>query len=414
MRKFLILIVLFAYPLFSNGAVIGDWTYSVLYGGAIISKYSGAGGVVTIPSMLGAFPVRQVGNGQPGEPPIFGYYNTSVTSVIIPPGVTSIGNTAFLYCFGLTSVSIPNTVTSIGEGAFSSCRSLTSLSIPNSITTIASETFLGCTALTSLSIPNSITTIGWGAFTGCGLTSLTIPSTVTSIGNEAFAGCSQLTNLIIENGVLSIGRGAFYSCTSLRSVTIPDSVIILGDLSLSGGGSDVGVFQGCTNLVSISIGINTTMIGRRTFSGCTSLTSITIPTSVSNIEYEAFANCPALARIVFLGNPPSYDATSFLNSSPTVYHVAGTTGWEATFATLTTTQLNQPSIQSFVLNANGNTQLTWTSMQGVFYEIQSTDSLDNPFVTRSTRTATNTLETWNEPDANMPSKRFYRVSMRLP
>ena len=414
MRKFLILIVLFAYPLFSNGAVIGDWTYSVLYGGAIISKYSGAGGVVTIPSMLGAFPVRQVGNGQPGEPPIFGYYNTSVTSVIIPPGVTSIGNTAFLYCFGLTSVSIPNTVTSIGEGAFSSCRSLTSLSIPNSITTIASETFLGCTALTSLSIPNSITTIGWGAFTGCGLTSLTIPSTVTSIGNEAFAGCSQLTNLIIENGVLSIGRGAFYSCTSLRSVTIPDSVIILGDLSLSGGGSDVGVFQGCTNLVSISIGINTTMIGRRTFSGCTSLTSITIPTSVSNIEYEAFANCPALARIVFLGNPPSYDATSFLNSSSTVYHVAGTTGWEATFNGLTTVQLDQPSIQFVALNGSGKGELAWTTVQGFVYEIQSTDNLSVPFIYRASRTATSTGASWIDPENVLPSQRFYRVRMVLP
>jgi hypothetical protein len=156
------------------------------------------------------------------------------------------------------------------------------------------------------------------------------------------------------------------------------------------------------------------MIGRRTFYGCASLTSITIPTSVSNIEYEAFANCPALTRIVFLGNPPGYDTTSFLNSSPTVYYVAGTTGWEATFSSLTTMQLNQPSIQSFVLNANGNTHLTWTSMQGFVYEIQSTDGLDNPFVTRSTRTATNTLEMWNESDVSMPSKRFYRVSMRLP
>ncbi len=58
--------------------------------------------------------------------------------------VTSIGNSAFEYCFGLTSVTIPNSVTSIGWCAFGNCSGLTSVTIPNSVTSIGSEAFEGC------------------------------------------------------------------------------------------------------------------------------------------------------------------------------------------------------------------------------------------------------------------------------
>jgi len=119
----------------------------------------------------------------------------------------------------------------------------------------------------------------------------------------------------------------------------------------------------------------------------------------------------------FLGNTPSVSGNSFTGLE-TIYYLSGTAGWGMAlanvFAGVTTVQLTNPSVQSLVFTVNGNAQLSWSAMQGAVYEIQSTDSLDNPFVTRTTRTATNTLETWNEPDSNIPSKRFYRVSMRLP
>jgi hypothetical protein len=135
-----------------------------------------------------------------------------------------------------------------------------------------------------------VISIGDQAFEGCtSLTSITIPDSVTSIGNYAFIGCSNLTSITIPDSVTSIGRGAFYNCTSLTSITIPD------------------------NVTSIEI---------QTFSGCTSLTSITIPDSVTSIGRQAFQNCTSLTKIeVGVGNVNYTDVNGVLfNKKKTVLH----------------------------------------------------------------------------------------------
>ena len=134
--------------------------------------------------------------------------------------VTSIGDYAFSYCFGLTSVNIPNSVTSIGQDAFFGCTGLTSVTIPNSVTSIGGGAFYNCSGLTSVNIPNSVTSIGYAAFQNCsGLTSVNIPNSVTSIGNWAFYKCSGLTSVIIGGGVKTIGSIAFTNCPELTDVT---------------------------------------------------------------------------------------------------------------------------------------------------------------------------------------------------
>ena len=145
--------------------------------------------------------------------------NKLITELVIPNGVTSIKNNAFVYCSGLTSVTIPNSVTSIGNKAFQSCTGLTSVTIGNSVTSIGDEAFYNCTSLTSITIPNSVTSIGEWAFADCdGLTSVTIPNSVTSIGECAFAWCDGLTSVTIGNSVKSIGGGAFRDCENLADV----------------------------------------------------------------------------------------------------------------------------------------------------------------------------------------------------
>ena len=106
------------------------------------------------------------------------YHCSSLTSITIPNGVTSIGYKAFSYCNGLTSVTIPNSVKSIGDYAFSGCNGLTSVTIPNGVTSIGDYAFSGCSALTSITIPNSVKSIGNYAFQYCGLTSITFNGTV--------------------------------------------------------------------------------------------------------------------------------------------------------------------------------------------------------------------------------------------
>jgi hypothetical protein len=160
---------------------------------ATITGYTGAGGAVSIPSTVNGISVVQL------SADIFGFPNTSVTSVIIPNSVTSIGDYAFLYCTGLTSVTIPSSVTSIGYDAFAGCTGLTSVTIPNSVTSIPSYAFEDCTGLTSVTIGTSVTSIGDYAFYGCtSLASVNIPTSVTSIGVWAFNQCTpELVSSII-------------------------------------------------------------------------------------------------------------------------------------------------------------------------------------------------------------------------
>ena len=104
---------------------------------------------------------------------------------------------------------------------------------------------------------------------------------VILIANRAFYGCTSLTSVTIPNSVTSIGDYAFSNCTSLTSVTIPNSVTNIGN----------SAFYNCTSLTSVNIPNSVTTIGWEVFQGCTSLTSITIPNSVTSIGNRAFYNC---------------------------------------------------------------------------------------------------------------------------
>ena len=160
-----------------------------------------------------------------------------------------------------------------------------------------SITITDCDASTSgeLVIPATIegkpvTSIGNKAFDECtSLTSITIPDSVTSIVLRAFSGCTSLTSIMIPDSVTSIGDEVFINCTNLASITIPDSVTSIGD----------GAFWNCTNLTSITFGTNSkfTSIAVSAFYQCTSLTSITIPDSVTSIGESAFAGCSSLTSI---------------------------------------------------------------------------------------------------------------------
>ena len=112
------------------------------------------------------------------------------------------------------------TVTTIGEKAFQ-YNKLTSITIPDGVTSIGDSAFANCTRLISITIPDRVSSIGNNAFGGCHrLTNITIPDGVTSIGEKAFSSCTDLMSITIPDGVTSIGDYTFFYCINLMSITI--------------------------------------------------------------------------------------------------------------------------------------------------------------------------------------------------
>ena len=257
----------------------------------------------------------------------FAFKNCStLTSVTIPEGVTSIGDEAFSGCSTLTSVTIPEGVTSIGDEAFSGCYSLTSITLPESVTSIGDDAFRGCINLSSINIPQNVTSIGGSTFSGCiRLASVSIPKSVKTIGKHAFAGCTgklivncdipskafeecKFVEVVVGEEVKNIGRFAFSKCCSLTSVTFSENSQLTDIVDHA--------FDGCSSLTSITIPASVTSIGLYAFDGCSSLTAINIPEGVTSIGGSAFYNCSSLASITIpenvtrIGEKAFYGCTS--------------------------------------------------------------------------------------------------------
>ncbi|MFR5836997.1 MAG: leucine-rich repeat protein [Segatella copri] len=152
----------------------------------------------------------------------------------IKEGIRIICDRAFYRCSSLSNIVIPASVTSIGDSAFCGCRSLSSIIIPASVTSIGDNAFCGCLSLSKIVIPASVTSIGDGAFSDCrSLSNIDIPDSVTSIGNSAFFYCLSLSKIVIPASVTSIGNSAFFDCLSLSKIVIPNSVTSIGDRAFS-------------------------------------------------------------------------------------------------------------------------------------------------------------------------------------
>ena len=251
----------------------------------------------------------------------------SLSNIVIPASVTSIGDWAFYDCKSLKSLVIPDGITSIGDLAFSGCSSLSSIVIPASVTSIKKGAFSGCSSLSSIFIPASVTSIGDRAFYDCrSLSYIVIPASVTSIGDRTFYNCKSLKSIVISDGITSIGDLAFADCWSLSNIVIPASVTSIGKrafrycrflssivIPASVTSIEQGSFSCCRSLSRIVIPASVTSIEQGAFSGCSSLSNIDIPNSVTSIEKEAFYYCGSLSSIVIPASVTSIGNRAFAN-----------------------------------------------------------------------------------------------------
>ena len=213
---------------------------------------------------------------------------TSFTTLIIGNKVTRIPDFAFSYFTGLGHVTIPESVTSIGARAFEGCINLKEVIFNATNCLTMASPFNNCFSLTSVTIGTNVTRIPSFAFSNTGITSITIPESVLSIGESAFLGCLDLTSATIGNGVTSIGQSAFYNCTSLSDVSIGHNVASIG----------ISAFYGCVKIETINIPNSVTSINSRVFHGCTSLTDVTIGNGVNFIGSPSpFDDCTSLTSI---------------------------------------------------------------------------------------------------------------------
>ena len=205
----LLLALVLCLSLLPAAALADDGDFTIENG--VLIKYNGPGGAVVIPDGVTVI----------GESAFLS--RTDITSVTIPDGVTEIGRSAFNYCRDMTNVTIPDSVTEIGWRAFYNCQNLVEVTIPRVVTRIGDEIFDYCTRLKSVTIPHGVTEIGsWAFGHTASLTSVTIPDSVTKI-EDSFWG-SGLTEITIPGSIRTIPTNAFYACDKLTKIEIQEGV----------------------------------------------------------------------------------------------------------------------------------------------------------------------------------------------
>ena len=190
-----------------------------------------------------------------------------VTDLVVPDGVTSIGQYAFYNCKSLTSVRIPDTVAAIGRDAFFGCGAIFDTTTnPGFILLDGWIVGVNQTLVGGLSLRQNFRRISDRAFSHGMITEVTIGDEVTRVGQAWFADCTTLTNVTLLNGVTCIEESAFQNCSSLARVTIPNTVTNIGE----------NAFRDCTGLESLAIPVEVD-IGSGAFEGCGGMKVVFVP-----------------------------------------------------------------------------------------------------------------------------------------
>ena len=266
---------------FEDLTINAQFQYTVDDTGVTVTGYTGQGGAVEIPSMLGGKLVVAIGDNAFNG-------NETITSVTMPDSVTYIGDMAFDSCGNLRTVKLSAGLEYLGDYAFWICESLEQIDLPSGLKSIGTRAFERNRTLTSIQIPASVTSIGEGAFAGC--------SSLKDFRNDSGVTILQENGILYnENGTLLIGRTAdmpadvvlrdgllsiptnFFVEEAITSVVIPNSVTEMG----------FSVFQNCHQLTKVQLSEGLTTLASGMFYDCPQLAELYVPNAVTFIDPNA-------------------------------------------------------------------------------------------------------------------------------
>ena len=252
---------------------ISGLVYLVANGEARLIDYTGEATEVVVPATVNGYPV--VG--------IYGAFkdNSTITKVILPEGIKTIGDASFDNCYNLENVNIPSSVTTIGSRAFYQCIRMGNVTIPEGVVHIGEFAFWYCKSITEITLPSTLKQTTFYVFGYTGLKKVVISEELEYIYACTFYGCNDLEEITIPSGVKGIGVNAFRECSSLNKVIL---------------------FEGLESIES------------EAFVACDNLRMIVIPKSVSNIYYNSF-----LSTILLVYKDSYAEQFAIDNSKP--YHI---------------------------------------------------------------------------------------------
>lgn len=205
-------------------------------------------------------------------------YKGKAANVVIPDGVTIIGEYAFSWNENIKKVVIPNSVKRIIDSAFFSCKSLKEINIPSSVIELGNSVFQYCSSLEKIELPDSIYKYGNDLFMGCSnLSSVVLPDIIGhNITDRMFWGCEKLKSIGIKN-IYKIGEESFYGCKELTEINLKYANSI-GDRA----------FENCMSLKMVELSTELKEIPARLFYGCSNLSEIKYSNTVKKIGTDAF------------------------------------------------------------------------------------------------------------------------------
>jgi hypothetical protein len=274
--------------------------------------------------------------GDAGGGPGGSFASCTLVSCVLPETLIKIGKSSFQNCSALESINLPDSLTTIGALAFSGCSAL-KLDITNcfkNLTSIASDSFVNLTGVTGVvNMPkceniagfqgtkvtgigdiSSANRIGDYAFNNCEdliFDVANLPKLITRIGLYAFKGCTKVTGVIDLPNLTGVMPHATFWRTGISEIRNLGTITELtGDAN-----GQHGCFNGCTSLTKVTLPETLIKIGDNSFLGCTGVRKFDLPQSVTTIRSGAFANCTSLSVFICRAVTPPAMVSSLTGSS---------------------------------------------------------------------------------------------------